>query len=193
MNTYSDLLDAISNWPDLQGETGLESIAPTLVSLAEVEINGDSNLRLQRSLVTLVVTEEAPVEGYTLPEDCLQVDYVADADGVVLDAATVELLDRADYAVDGMSLVFSVERSEFVIRYYQRPPALSTVGSHWLFAYAPDLYLYGSLVQAGVFTKESDQEMSRYAAKYAQVIERLRLDDWTTRFPYGSSLQVRTT
>lgn len=195
LETYTDLLAAVTAWPDLQGEEDLEAIAPTLISLAEAAINQTPTLRLKEGLSTVVVGDEAsdPVSSYELPADCLQVSYVTLAEKTLIPEAISTVLDKRQevgcsgygvtYAIDGLNLIFSEPVGVFTVRYHRKLDPLENVGSHWLFQMAPDLYLFGALSQVAIFSKEPEQEISRYASAYSACIGRLKDADWDSKAP----------
>lgn len=195
--TYNDLKAAIVEWPDLVGEPTIQNAVGTLIALAEATINQDPRLRLAGHMTTLHVVSGTPEKEHELPDDCLQVAGVFSDDGEPVVPTSVSGLSETSlcggfggcYAIDGLRLVFSEARETFSLRYYQRPPALETASTHWLFAKAPDLYLFGSLIQAAIFSKEFEQETSRYNSAYEACISRLTGADWDMRFPFDQPLR----
>jgi hypothetical protein len=187
--TYDELVSAIANWPDLQGEPDLQTIIPTLIVLAETDINNTAELRLREALVDVTSSVTDPTLPIDLPTDCLQVERVL-VDNVPLTFTTLDNITVCTnaYAIDGSRLVFSDAQSEYTLRYYQRLPSLAVVNTHWLLDKSPSLYLYGSLLQAAIFSKENQQEALRYATEYQTCITRLITDDWNARVPYGQAL-----
>lgn len=193
--TYADLVKAVVDWPDLQGEPDLEAVVPTLIALAEAAINNDSNLRLSGALTQSLIADG---DSAVLPADCLQVSRVSDANGLSVEPVSRDALTSLGgcsgraanrFAIDGKALLFDPPAVAYWLSYYQRPPALETAGTHWLFEQEPGLYLWGSLMQAAVFSKESEAEAQRYQGMYAACIERLASADWTERMPTGQAIK----
>jgi len=196
LNTYQDLVDAIIKWPDLQGEVDLESVAPTLISLAEAQIN--NTLKLTGMVTTLPITSATEISEYALPDDYLELDRVVGPSGESLEARPADELvtwgttpdEPCFYAVDARRVLFVPPVESATIRYFQRLPSLESVGTHWLYQQAPDLYLFGSLVQAAIFDKEAEQETSRYAAAYGAAMERVIRTDIESLYPRSQPLRA---
>ncbi len=192
---YDELVAAVAAWPDLQGEPDLQAMIPTLIVLAEAAINNDASLRLREALTEI---SGADTTVTALPPDCLQVERVVDSEGVPLEFASTDNLaapargcssGRVRYTIDGNRLRFEPQVGAYTLRYYQRPQALADAGTHWLIQKEPSLYLYGTLIQAAIFSKESDRETARYADAYAAAIDRLTADDWIARMPIGQAIR----
>lgn len=188
--TYSELTAAIVNWPDLAGEVDLEGVVDTLVSLAEDSINRELRLAEMLTSRTLDV-----VDGVVqLPEDCLQV-YAVTQDGEQLEPrpthdVTNGVCDGGGvYAIDGRRLLVP-QGDQVTVRYYQTIPPFRTGGPNWLTVRASDLYLYGSLIQAAVFSKEAEQEKGRYQEQYQRIVSALIVRDEEARTPTNQPLRV---
>ena len=52
------------------------------------------------------------------------------------------------------------------LSYYKRLPPLAQNSGNWLLAAAPDVYLYGALVQLGILTE--DDRLGAWSAAYQQ-------------------------
>jgi hypothetical protein len=83
---------------------------------------------------------------------------------------------------------FPLSNVGITIDYYAKVPALSDDNtSNWLLVAHPDLYLYGALIEAGIFMREEGASMTQ---NYAQIFERALQDiheaDRRKRHPFGS-------
>jgi len=192
---YESLQKAIQDFPDLAGETDLESYLPTIVELAEARINRDVRLRghLRSTYASGTLGE------YQLPADFLDLDRVTGPNGEALEVRPADELERIGtppsgprfYAIDGMRLLFVPEISGMRMFYYQKPPALRTApgGSNWFLDKAPDLYLYAGLCEAARFSKESEQEFARFEQSYARIAGALIQSDAESRLPRSSPIR----
>jgi len=194
LNSYQDLVAAVSNWPDLRGEPSLEAVVPTLIRLAETRIKNDVNLRLQGMLTRITDTVTADDGRAALPANCLQVNYVTTGSRF-LNLVPLELFREdcagGQYAIEGRELVFGGPIGEYTLSYFAPPHALEDSVTHWLFEKSPDLYLYGTLIEAAIFTKESEQETARYNQAYESCVSRLTNDDWNAKVAGGQVMRTR--
>jgi hypothetical protein len=75
------------------------------------------------------------------------------------------------------------------VDYYEVIPPLASNSTNWLLTAAPDIYLYGSLLEAAAFLLD-DPRVPLWQAAYAQCIGQLNSADRNARWS-GSRLQVR--
>ena len=75
------------------------------------------------------------------------------------------------------------------IDYYEVIPPLASNSSNWLLAAAPDIYLYGALLEAAVFMLD-DPRVPLWRDAYSTVISQLQSADRHARWS-GSPLAVR--
>ena len=196
LTTYQDLKDAVVAWPDLQGEADLESYADTLIALGESRIN--ISLRLRRGIKSISVP--TAVSYYQLPTDFLEIDRVVDGNGLPLQFLSqdqvsalangeTQLSDScAAYTTDGSNLNF-IAPTAFTLTYYAALPSLEIFDSNWLYVLAPGLYLYSALIDASIFSKESEQETARYAAEFQRIAARLMELDRDSIMPRAQTLR----
>jgi len=60
---------------------------------------------------------------------------------------------------------------EIEMHYYYYPPSIVDVGTSWLGEHFDSVLLYGALLEAAAFMKESDQEIvGTYTARYAEAL-----------------------
>lgn len=194
LTTYDDLRQALVDWPDLQGETDLNAYADTLITLAESRIN--ISLRLRRSIASLDVTGSA-IESYALPDDFLEADRVIGPDGKPLDYRSADQVDWYEdddcvntWTLDAGLIKFAGPVDSFVLQYYAKLPPLQSTSTNWLFNLAPGLYLYSALIDAAIFSKESEQETARYTQMFNTISASLVELDNTSIFPRTQSLQT---
>jgi len=78
------------------------------------------------------------------------------------------------------------------LQYYAKTPALSdSNASNWLLLDAPDVYLYGTLIQSAPYLQD-DARTQTWAALYAAALQSLQKASDDTRFA-GSGLRMRVT
>lgn len=183
LNTYAALLASVASWLN-RGD--LTDQIPDFVTLAEGTFN--RRIRNRRMETTRDVTVET--ETLALPADCIEVKSLAydGPDGFVpLEPISIDtfLVDHSNvagypaaYAVDGANLRISPEPNDAYagkLRYYAKVPALSdTNTSNWLLALAPDLYLYGALLESAPFLKD-DARIGVWETRFEKALAELKL------------------
>lgn len=202
ISTYSELQTSIGNWLN---RDDLAAVIPDFIALAEAGI--DRDLRhynmVERSDATL---DSRYVQ---MPPDWMETIRFAITSN---DAVRLELVSRDDmleyrqntmdtpgkprfYSNIGDSIeVFPTPDAEYPMQltYYKRTPALSgTNAANWLLRAAPDVYLYGSLMQSAPYLID-DARLQTWAALYSQGLNSLQLASDNTRFA-GSGLRMRVT
>ena len=199
--TYSDLLTSVASWLH---RTNLTAVIPDLVVLAEARIARD--LRLRRQISASTLSSIAATQAVALPSDFLEMENVTITTGGVdlnMEYVNIERLnvEYPDGAYNGRPSVFSFEGNNMLlgptpdavyslpIYYYARITPLATTPTNWLLTNHPNIYLYGTLAEAGDFI-QSAELTAKWEAKYAQGVKDLQDSDDTSMFS-GSALRVR--
>lgn len=177
ISTFIDLVAAVDDWLDRED---LALKAPTFIQLAEARLN-----RLLEDPEMEVTSTSVAAGDYTaLPSDFGAMVSVSTGNGGLLATGPVEFASydttisgtpRRYVIVDG-SIAFWPGNSTANIRivYRRRIPALtSTNTSNWLLTLAPDIYLYGALVQAEGFLVEDDR-LELWKSAFDEAIGELR-------------------
>lgn len=175
MQTYSELVTAIGAYLD---RDDLASNIPTFIRLTESRLN-----RLLDDPDMEVVTTLAG-DGVALPADFGSIVSIGTADGNPLRPMT-----NAEYAsvrpVGGVPRYYTIQ--DGALRYvpgpanvtlvYRRsiPPLSYAEPLNWLLSRAPDLYLYGVLLQASAFLVE-DERLGLWKSAFDEAIDELRMD-----------------
>lgn len=195
ITTYAELQSAIA---DFLNRDDLTSVIPTFISLAEAQI--DRELRHWRQEKRVEATLDERYENF--PNDFLEIQELSLSDGTRLELiAAAEMQDwREASNTSGKPRYFRVTADQFEfyptpdgsyamsMQYYAKTPNLSaTTTSNWLLEYAPDLYLYGSLVHASPYLAE-DARTQVWAAFFQNAMESLRLD--SQRGKYSGPLKM---
>lgn len=183
ISTYSELQSAIA---DFLNRDDLTSVIPTFIALAEAQM--DRDIRHWRQEKRVEATLDERYENF--PVDFLEIQELSLSDGTRLELiSAAEMQDwREASNSSGKPRYFRVTADQFEfyptpggsytmsMQYYARTPALSaSATSNWILTYAPDAYLYGSLVHAAPYLGE-DQRTQVWAAFYQNALESLRLD-----------------
>lgn len=197
-DSYSALQTSIAGW--LMGRDDLTAVIPDFITLAESRLN--RVLRVREMETTTTLTPASNV--CTLPSDFIE------ARRVVANSSPQSVLEpiTPDYAIEnystnvsgsvplfytivGSSLTaYPLSDSTVSLVYYRTLPALtSTNTSNWLLSKAPDLYLYGSLIEAAPYL-EDDARLQTWTALFQAGVQTLISAD--TRAVYGrASARIR--
>lgn len=168
LDTFAGLKATIA---DYLNRDDLTAIIPSFITIAEAKFN--RKLRTRQ----MIKRAEGQIETafFTYPADWLQakefqlntnpivrLQFVTEAYGDELKANRyVSIGQPAYYTITGTQLEFipapdSTYSAE--LTYYAKIPALSDANtSNWLLAYAPDLYLYGALMEAAPYLKDDER------------------------------------
>lgn len=174
ITSYSTLVTAVTEWLAREQDTTLVARIPTFIQLTEAKLNRELFVRqMENRATTRVDTGSTEPEFISLPDDFQSMRRVrlSSVTGKPhLDFKSGTQLD--EYRTGrgnstGQPLFFSVFGTEMELCptpdqnytiemvYRQTIPALtSTNTSNWLLTLAPDLYLYGSLLESAPYIKE---------------------------------------
>ena len=204
ITTYAELQTATANWLD---RTDLTSRIPEFIELAEANFN-----RVIRQPDMVAKDDSFSIAGRytTLPSDTLEiVRIVLDLTPViVLEYMTPEEISerRVSMSATGKPYYFTViggssNQLEVVpspdstytssIVYYTRIAALSdSATSNWLLAAHPDIYLFGTLVEAEPYLK-NDERMPMWTTRLDKALNDLGLQGQRERHT-ASGLRMRS-
>lgn len=202
ITTYTELKTSIASWLN---RDDLTSVIPDFISLAEAGINRD--LRHYKMIERADATLDSRY--VQLPADWMETVRFSITSG---DTYRLELVSRDDmleyrqktadtsgrprfYANIGDTIeVFPTPDADYTmqLQYYAKTPALSdSNASNWLLLDAPDVYLYGTLIQSAPYLQD-DARTQTWAALYAAALQSLQKASDDTRFA-GSGLRMRVT
>ena len=204
ITTYAELQTATANWLD---RTDLTSRIPEFIELAEANFN-----RVIRQPDMVAKDDSFSIAGRytTLPTDTLEIiRIVVDLTPViVLEYMTPEEISerRIVMSSTGKPYYFtmiggSTNQLEVLpspdstytssIVYYTRIAALSDAAtSNWLLASHPDIYLFGTLVEAEPYLK-NDERMPMWTARLDKALNDLKLQGQRERHT-ASGLRMRS-
>jgi len=204
ITTYAELQTATANWLD---RTDLTSRIPEFIELAEANFN-----RVVRQPDMIAKDDSFSIAGRytTLPTDTLEIiRIVVDLTPViVLEYMTPEEISerRIVMSSTGKPYYFTTvggatNQLEVLpspdstytssIVYYTRIAALSdSATSNWLLAAHPDIYLFGTLVEAEPYLK-NDERMPMWTARLDKALNDLKLQGQRERHT-ASGLRMRS-
>jgi hypothetical protein len=187
LDTFAGLKATIA---DYLNRDDLTAIIPSFITIAEAKFN--RKLRTRQ----MIKRAEGQIESafFAYPADWLQakefqlntnpivrLQFVTEAYGDELKANRyVSIGQPAYYTITGTQLEFiptpdSTYSAE--LTYYAKIPALSDANtSNWLLAYAPDLYLYGALLEAAPYLKD-DERLAVWSQMYISSLGDIEVAD----------------
>lgn len=188
IGTYTELLAAAANW---LARDDLTLRIPEFVTLAEAKFNRTLFHPQMETRTTLTVdTGSATPELLTLPTGFQTVRSVR-LSGVTgkprLNFLTQTQMEDYRYSIDniaGQPTSFSIWGSQLELAqtpslaydvqllYRTNIPALASNSTNWLLTAAPDLYLYGTLLEAMPYI-QNDSRVSLWATGLQTVMEQL--------------------
>jgi hypothetical protein len=177
--TYNDLETAIGNW---LSRTDYVPRIPEFITLAEAEFNRRLRVMDMETRATALVAAAA-----TLPPDFLEMR------SITVDNATVSFVTASDFfslqldgpdephfytIADGQLFITPTPSSgTMTMTYYASIPALQqTAQTNWLMTKAPDLYLFGALMQAE-FYGWNDKRLPLIKARVDEIIAQLEAEN----------------
>ena len=187
LDTFAGLKATIA---DYLNRDDLTAIIPSFITIAEAKFN--RKLRTRQMIKRANGQIETAFFAY--PSDWLQakefqlntnpivrLQFVTEAYGDELKANRyVSIGQPAYYTITGTQLEFipapdATYSAE--LTYYAKIPALSDSNtSNWLLAYAPDLYLYGALLEAAPYLKD-DERLAVWSQMYINSLGDIEVAD----------------
>jgi hypothetical protein len=187
LTTYTELKTSIGDWLN---RTDLTSVIPDFISLAEAQI--ERALRTRQMIVRS--NASFSTEYGAVPSDFLEtksLKLTSTNPVTPLQFQTIDALDDIAWSYPSPSRpkYFSIVGSQirFVpvpdttytteLVYYAKLTKLSsTVSSNWLLSASPDIYLYGSLLQAAPYLQD-DARIQTWATLYERALTDLQTAD----------------
>ncbi len=204
LSTYTELKDAIADWLD---RSDLTARIPDFIALAEARLNRE--LRIRPMEVRSILELTAGQKYFALPGGYLQMRNIQlnTNPTTPLEYVTPEMLDRLygsdatsrprAYSLIGDEIQLSpIPDSTYTLEvaYYEKFTPLGdgtagTVTTNWLSENAPDVILYGALIEAEPFVK-NDERMPMWLNAYKESIDKIQKADNKDRHS-GSQMRVR--
>jgi hypothetical protein len=189
LTTYTELKSSLADWLN---RTDLTSVIADFISLAEAQM--ERQLRTRQMIVRANATFAAAAEYGTVPDDFMEVKSIKlDTNPVTsLTFQTIEAMDQLSnttYLSSGKPLYFTVVGNQFrllpipdgaytadLVYYAKLTKLSSTVATNWLLTQAPDVYLYGALLQAAPYLQD-DARISVWSSLYLAGLDQLQVAD----------------
>jgi hypothetical protein len=196
LSTYSELKTSLADWLH---RGGLTTVVSDFITLCEADFN--RRIRIAEMEVRASATFD---EGYEdLPTDFLELREVKVNTTPVKSLMYMTPQQMTEfyptlvsgtpeyYAITGSQIRLNRTPTEEVeIAYYIRIPALSDdEPTNWMLTNHPDLYLYGSLVQAEPYIK-NDKRLPMWKSMYEVALKQVEDADKKARWN-GGPLQIR--
>lgn len=186
LSTYAELKASVADWLN---RSDLTSAITDFVSLAEAQM--ERTLRTTQMITRATATIDA--EYNATPGDFLEArTFKLDTNPVTpLQFETIDSLDSllTQYTSSAKPLFFGVVGSQIRVVpvpdssytgeliYYSKLSKLSdTTTTNWLLTKAPDVYLYGSLLQAAPYLQD-DARIQVWSSLYQAGIQELQIAD----------------
>ena len=204
LGTFTELKDAVADWLD---RSDLTARIPDFITLAEARLNRDLRIRPMEVRSTMITTSGQRY--FNLPGGYLQMRNIQLNTNPImpLEYITPEMLDRLygsdttgkprAYTLIGDEIQLApIPDSDYTVEmaFYEKFSPLGdgtggTVTSNWLTTNAPDVLLYGSLLEAEPFIK-NDERIALWLNAYNGAIRKLQDADDRDRHS-GSAMRVR--
>jgi hypothetical protein len=187
LTTYTELKTSVGDWLN---RSDLTTAIPDFISLAEAQI--ERTLRTRQMIVRANASFDAQYGA--VPSDFLEtksLKLTSTNPQTPLEFLSIDALDNkaAEYTASGKPRFFGVVGGQFRIvptpdanyttelTYNAKLTKLSSsVASNWLLASSPDIYLYGSLLQAAPYLQD-DARIQTWATLYERALNDLQTAD----------------
>ena len=204
LSTFTELKDAVADWLD---RSDLTARIPDFIALAEARISRE--LRIRPMEVRSIMYTSPGQKYFNLPGGYLQMRNIQLNTNPTqpLEYITPEMLDRLygsnttgktrAYTLIGDEIQLSPipdAAYELEMAFYEKFTALGdgtsgTVTTNYLTKNAPDVLLYGALMEAEPFVK-NDERIPVWLNGYSNAIENLQKADQKDRHS-GSAMRIR--
>ncbi len=204
LGTFTELKDALADWLD---RSDLTDRIPDFITLAEARLNRDVRIRPMEVRSSMETT--AGQRYFNLPGGYLQMRNMQINSNPItpLEYITPEMLDRLygsdttgkpkAYTLIGDEIQLApIPDSDYTVEmaFYEKFTPLGdgtsgTVTSNWLTLNAPDVLLYGALLEAEPFIK-NDERIALWLNAYNGAVKKIQDADARDRHS-GSALRIR--
>lgn len=200
---YTSLQAAITEYLARDQDTTLIARIPTFIQLAEAKFNRLLFVRqMEQRSTTIIDTTSAEPEFISLPSDFQSMRRVRLSSvsgkphldfksGTQMDEYRTSTGDSADqpqfFTIMGAEMELApTPDANYTIEmvYRQNIPALASNSTNWLLTFAPDLYLYGALLESAPYIKE-DARIQVWGAGLSSTLDGLNTLGLTSTFNAG--------
>lgn len=187
ITNYTELKSAVADWLN---RSDLSAAIANFIALSETQT--ERNLRVRQMLTRADATIDTKYSA--VPSDFLQArtfKLTSTSPVQPLEFATDDQMDDFDASNTAPSrpLYFSMVGNQFRVNpvpdssytaelsYFAKIPRLSDAApTNWLLTMAPDIYLYGALIQSAPYLKD-DERINVWTTLYAAGLDALRVAD----------------
>jgi hypothetical protein len=179
LDSYSGLVSAVGDWFD---RDDLTARVPDFIRLTEVRLNRileDPDMEVAIDTVAAGAYTALPADfgsmvSVTTGQGALAAMGAADFAGI---DSSVSGIPRYYTIVEGSITFAPANATASIHMVYRRsiPPLTADDDTNWLLERAPDVYLYGALVQASAFLSEDDR-LPLWKGAFDEAINELRTD-----------------
>ena len=204
LGTFTELKDAIADWLD---RSDLTARIPDFITLAEARLNRDLRIRPMEVRSTMETTSGQ--QYFNLPGGYIQMRNIQlnTNPTAPLEYITPEMLDRLygssttgkprAYSLIGDEIQLApIPDSDYTVEmaFYEKFTPLGdgtsgTVTTNWLTTNAPDVLLYGALLEAEPFIK-NDERIRLWLSAYEGAVKKIQDADARDRHS-GSAMRIR--
>ena len=193
LTTYEGLKASLANWLN---RSDLTTEIPDFISLAEDRLSQEVRIPTIEKTISITLDSNG---AFDIPADFLELKYAFYNNNPLQRVSLNELRDFA--STSGSPEIFAREVRKFIFQpiptmtatdklnliYYKNVPVLSALNpTNELLEMGPQLYLYGSLVEASNFL---GSDPSRWETSYQSALSRLLLHARSAEFA-GSTPQI---
>ena len=202
INTYSTLQTAVANWLD---RDDLTARIPEFIALCEARYNRELRIRLMETTVT--ANTVGGTRGYTLPAGYLRARaFSLNTDPITqLEYLTPEMMNRLwAGSAKGKPLAYTIIGEQYQlgpspdgvytveITYYKKfDPLSDDEPTNTMLTNNPDVYLYGSLLEASPYLQDM-ADIPMWMTAYKEAIKNIQDADAWDRHS-GSELRIINT
>lgn len=211
INTYGTLVTAIGEWLARDNDATLVARVPDFITLCEAKLNRELyHSRMETRSYAIFTLANTEPEFVSLPSDfqtMRRIRLSSVTGKPYVNYRTQAQLDEYRSSIGnttGQPIFFTVFGSE--IEFAPTPDTAYTVEmvyranlsaltssntTNWLLTFAPDIYLYGSLMESAPYIKE-DERLAVWSAGYSTVLKSLNQHSMNQQFG-AQPLQVVAT
>jgi len=192
LSTFADLKTSIANYLN---RSDLTSVIPDFITLTEAKLNRILRIRpMQKRVSTTLTSGDAFVD---LPNDFLEATQIfidsnpnkvlnyVNANQIELENIQESSGTPSQYTITGDEFQLSpIPDSAYTLKisYYAKIPALSTSNtSNYLLASYPQVYLYGSLLEAQPYIV-NDERITVWMSLFNEAVQLINRDDEQGRY-----------
>ena len=192
LSTYVELKASVASWCN---RTDLTTQIVDFITLAESQIRRDVRCRAMQTLATGTLTGETLaqptryLEAERLLVNSSEQNFVAP--GVYAQLQDVDSTElKYTHIGTDIYILQGASGDSYSLLYWQGFAAFSADSdTNWLLTNAPEIYLAGAMIQAGVYL-EDDKMASKYAAIYQGSVASLKAQEQRAQYS-GSRLEIR--